>query len=265
MAEMRAEIQRGRAGVYESRRRRRGRQVLIALALPALLQVVDLARVIAGYSPAFLETRPFLLAFFLLGMGYAFGFHFGPRRLWASSFDFALAGAYMVAWYAPSLVGLSRLGYFVWLVPVEIVAIACAFAVEIFWSMETLVHRIQIATGALFIVGTSVAIAYQVGHWWPFLAVAVLGTNEAMFPARKRKRSSAAYPGWIARLGMFVLLSAILWFWEMPRYGWANLDPALLQEQLQGFPTDLSRYVTVAFGFFYFFGSGLYEITGRSE
>lgn len=243
--------------------------VLVAAALfPVTVTVFDAGRVVLGYPPTAKEVRPFFVALFCFGVCYGFGFHVTGRKLFASLLDFILAAAFLIAWLAPARFGETRLDDFFWLVPVEFVAISCAAGVLALLRMKTLRDKLQVGAVVLFLVLSSIAISRGVGHWWPFIAVALLGANQALSSVWHRSRDGSAergYPRWLFRWFMFLVLYGILRIWEMPAYGWIHLRLPVLEEQLAGFPFAVAPYAVVGFGFLYFLWSGLYELTGSRD
>ena len=254
-----------------------GMWILVTLLLlPAALSFIALALVILGYDSIVYAARdgvkPFLPVFVaLIGVAIAnwFSFDVTAKKALTSMLDFMLAIAYLTAWLKPALWGESRLLYFVWLIPVELMAIIFVLGITMWTHAETRRERWKVATLILLLVAASVNISYRIGHWWPFLAVTVVGANHALSLLWSRTvdgETDHAYPPWLFRCFLVVLLPGVLDLLPMPPLGWTGFRlPSFDESVYFDIVRAVSPHQILSFGFFYFLWSGLYELTGIPE
>jgi len=245
---------------------RPGPWIIPAVMAPLISMAIDFVRLLLGHPPL-IELRP--LCYLLFGIAWALSFgKLEPtrERILASSFELALAATYLTAWCAPGLMGETLFVYLAWLVPVELVAMICALGTAVLLRTETFLDHVKAGAAVVSFVACSIFLSHQVGHWWPFAAVALLGANRALSSLWQPDGGQGGEDSLdffvFLRCGLLAMLALYLTDFEIPRYGWTDLRLPFVETKLQAFPLDgASPHKMLALGFLYFFPSGLQRLT----
>lgn len=190
-------------------------------------------------------------------------------RILAALPDFLIAGAALLTWIDPSVLGEQWVGYFLTLMLLEFIVVhSAAFLGFAAFSDAPKRTRVMSVLGlSAFYTLFGAAISFGAKAWWPLLAFWGLVVNRLLVilfgAAPTGKEREVAAQGWAAGAGTYVLGVFVTLITPLPRLGVESSMVGTIGEGSGGLWVDEPHRV-VAFAFLYFTAAGCFALWGRT-